>query len=442
MTAASGFKKYFSKKGLTKLFVEEIRYKSAQGIDHISTRTFEERLQENLEIILRKVCDGTYQFSQYREKLISRGPEKYPRLISIPTIRDKLVQKALAEILRLSFGAEMPLLHIIINEVILTYQSKLYDSVLRLDVKDFYPSIVHIHLLRKLRNKIRKKEILHLVKNAISRKTVSEPNKNVRNINPKGVPQGLSISNILANVYLSSIDAKYFAKSNLKYFRYVDDILVFCNETDIEIIHAELVKDFTDLGLDFHGREEKSSKSMSGKLIDGFGYLGYEFQNNKVTVRKKSINKLHESIINLFTNYKYSKTKDIQFLKWALDIRITGCIFNKSKYGWLFFFSQIDDLSQLGALDHFIQTQLKWFNIEGIKPKTFLRTYHEITQNLSKSKYVPNFDQLQINEKERILKDVFKLKNPPTSPHEIEYQFNKRLYKMVTELERDLGRTS
>ena len=338
MAASSDFRKYFSIKSLKKLFVQEIRYKSARGIDHVSTLTFEERLAENLKIIHHKVHDGTYQFSQYREKLLSRRSERTPRVISIPTIRDKLVQKALAEILTATFGGQIPLLHVIINDVISTYHSGLYDSILRLDVKDFYPSIVHIHLIKELRKKIRKKEILHLVDKAVSRKTVSQPNRKDRNINTKGVPQGLSISNILANIYLSPIDEKYSSNPTLKYFRYVDDILIFCNEADIETIHAKLERDCTKLGLDLHKKEDKSSKSTSGKILDGFGYLGYEFKSSKISVRKKSVDKLRESILRLLTNHKYSKPEDSEFLKWALNLRITGCIFNKSKYGWLFFF--------------------------------------------------------------------------------------------------------
>lgn len=441
MTASSDFRKHFSLKSLKKLFVQEIRYKSAKGIDHISTLTFEGKLPENLKIIYHKVQSGTYRFSQYREKLLSRGSEKTPRVISIPTIRDKLVQKALAEILKATFGSQTPLLHVIINDVISTYHSGLYDSVLRLDVKDFYPSIVHINLIKEIKKKIKKKEILYLIENAISQKTVSRPSKKDKNKATKGVPQGLSISNILANIYLSPIDIKYTAKQSIRYFRYVDDILIFCNEVDIKVIHEEFEKDFTDLGLDLH-KEDNISKSTLGKTADGFSYLGYEFKNSKISIRKKSVDKLRESILRLFTDYKYTKPEDIEFLKWALNLRITGCIFNKSKYGWLFFFSQIDDLALLGGLDHFIQTQLKRFNIAGLKPKTFLRTYHEIRQNLSKTTYIPNFDKFSTIQKQSILVDVFKLKNPPTAPHEIDFQFRRKIYKMVNDLERDLGGTS
>lgn len=442
MAAFRDFRKYFSKSGLKKLYIEEIRYKSARGIDHVSNLTFEGKLTENLDVIQRKVHNGTYQFSQYREKLISRGAKRTPRVISIPTIRDKLVQKALAEILKSSFGKQIPFLHDIIKDAISTYRSGLYKTVLRLDVEDFYPSILHDDLMRELRKKIRKKEVLQLISNAISRKTVSVPNRKDRNTTSEGVPQGLSISNILANIYLLPIDKKYSRDPKLKYYRYVDDILIFCDEADIATIRAEIDQDCKVRGLKLHKQEDNTSKSSVGTVADGFTYLGYEFKNSKITVRKKSINRLRESIISLLTNYKYSQTKNIDFLEWALNIRITGCIVDESKYGWLFFFSRINDLSLLGALDHFIQTQLKRFDISGLKTKTFLRTSFEMTKRLSKTTYIPNFDKFSIAEKQRLLTDVFKLRNPPTAPHEIEYQFKKVIYKTVRELERDLGRAS
>ncbi len=441
MSASKHFRMYFSKSSLLKIYTDEIRYKSARGVDRISNRLFQERLTENINIIYRKVHNGTYQFSQYREKLISRGAERYPRVISIPTIRDKLTQKAIAEILELSFGAQTPLLHSIINDVLLAYRSGLYQRVLRLDVKDFYPSIKHDLLMKKVHKKIKKKELLHLISNAISRRTVTQPSKS-KSVTNKGVPQGLSISNILANIYLLEMDKKYLNIPTIRYFRYVDDILIFCQEGDIDKIHAEITADCTTLGLNLHSDMNNPSKTSNASAADGFTYLGYQFNNTKITVRKKSIEHFRESIIKILTNYKYSDTQDLVFLKWALDLRITGCVFNKSKYGWLFFFSQIDDLSLLGSLDHFIQAQIKRFNVKQLKIKNFLKAYHEITKNLSKTTYVPNFDKLSVDEKHKILIDVFKFPNPRMSVQEIEYEFRRKIYKTVKELEKDLSRPS
>jgi RNA-directed DNA polymerase len=442
MSASRDFIRLFSKKHLSEIYLNEIRFKSAQGLDHIGNQAFEDRLTENLEIIYRKVHDRTYRFSQYREKLLSRGADKYPRVISIPTIRDKLTQKALAEVLRSTFGAKIPLLHSVLDEVISTYRAGLYTGVLRLDVKDFYPSIMHMFLFKEIRKKIKKGEILHLINNAISQQTVYRPDRNNKKLTNKGVPQGLSISNILANIYMSPLDNKYANISTIKYFRYVDDILVFCDIKDIKAVQDEITKDCEKLGLFLHSDKDNPSKALAGDLSNGFTYLGYSFDKLKVSVRKRSVDHLHESIIRLLTNYKYSKTHNIEFLKWGLNLRITGCIFNQSKYGWLFFFSQINDLTLLGSLDHFIKTQSKIFNVSKLKTKTFLKSYHEITRNLSKTTYIPNFDRLSVKDKHQILIQVFEYDNPRMSEKEIEYQFRNRIYKTVKELERDLARAS
>lgn len=442
MSASKHFKKYFTKKSLLKIYTDEIRYKSARGVDRISNRLFKGRIAENIDIIYRKVHNGTYQFSQYREKLLSRGAERKPRVISIPTIRDKLTQKAISEILELLFGAQTPLLHSIINDVIMTYRSGLYQSVLRLDVENFYPSIKHDLLIQKVRKKIKKKELLHLIDNAISQRTVAQPNSKDKRMVNKGVPQGLSISNILANIYLLELDNKYLNIPTIRYFRYVDDILIFCQQGDLYKLREEIANDCTLLGLNLHSEVNNPSKSSVSNIADGFTYLGYQFNNNKITVRKKSIDHFRESIIKIFTNYKYSDTQNLVFLKWALDLRITGCVFNKSKYGWVFFFSQIDDLSLLGSLDHFVQNQMKRFNITQFKTKTFLKAYHEITKNLSNTTYIPNFDKISVDEKNRILREVFEYPHPFLSVQDIEYEFRRKIYKTVKELEKDLSRPS
>ena len=441
MSASKYFRHFFTKKKLLDIYDGDIRYKSARGVDRISNRLFQERVGENVDIIYRKAHNGSYQFSQYREKLLSRGANRTPRVISIPTIRDKITQKAIAQILDLLFRAQTPFLHKIINDVIATYRSGLYQSVLRLDVRNFYPLIDHDILLDKVGKKIRKKELLHLIRNAVSQRTVARPNKKDTRKNDIGVPQGLSISNILANIYLLDMDDKYSSISTIRYCRYVDDILIFCQLSDVNQMRTEITADCSHLGLNLHSIDNPSKSSITD-ITDGFTYLGYDFNNSNITVRKKTVDRFRESLIKILTNYKYSETKNIDFLKWALNLRITGCVFNESKYGWVFFFSQIDDLSLLGDLDYFVKKQMKRFNITEFKPKTFLKAYHEITKNLSNTTYIPNFDRLEVTEKHKMLVDIFKYEHPHISQQDIEYEFRRRIYKTVKELERDISRPS
>ena len=164
MNASRLFKSIFTVKNLRNLYYTSIKYKSAIGIDRINSKVFEKNIDNNLEIICRKVPNGTYHFSAYREKLLSKGANKLPRIISIPTIRDKVVLRALFTILSKIYKKETPSLHELINNVNQTIRTKKYDSVIKMDVEDFYPSIHHQILLKQLSRRIRKKEIMQLIK--------------------------------------------------------------------------------------------------------------------------------------------------------------------------------------------------------------------------------------------------------------------------------------
>jgi len=442
MSASSEFKSVFQVSSLEDIYFSSVKFKSSIGIDRINTKAFEKDLKNHISIVRNKSLNGTYVFSQFREKLLSRGARRYPRVISIPTIRDKLTLKALFEILYSVYGKESPFLHKIVNEVAIAVSKGKYDGVLRLDVKDFYPSIRHDLLVTHLSKKIKKKEVLHLITNSISQQTVSKATARKKRYNQIGIPQGLSISNVLANVYMQPIDRKFSKRSSIQYFRYVDDILILCNQKRTEQIKNEIIGSCKDIGLTIHA--DDPAKIYEGEICSGFGYLGYVFNGSLVTVRKKSLENLRESIIKLLTNYKYSEKHDTKLLCWTLNTRITGCIFNETKYGWMFFFSQINDLQLLSTLDHFVKKQLIRFGIDPKKTKVkkFTRTYHEITMNLKNSKYIPNFDLLTLKEKREILRDIFGIKAKRMKSYEIEYQFKRKIFSTVKDLERDLGRPS
>lgn len=442
MLASQYFRKFFTKKHLREIYFSSVRYKVAVGIDNVNREIFEKNLDENIDIINRKTKKGTYKFTPYREKLVLRGPQKPPRVVSIPTIRDKLTLKALYEVLLKTYQSETPFVHQIINEICISLADCEYDCILRLDVKNFYPSIDHAFLFKKIHKRIRKNELLKILSNALQQPTVAKIIKDELSKNEVGIPQGLSISNILANIYFSEIDDKYSRNSSLKYFRYVDDILILCNCEDLDSIKAEIEADCKKINLDLH--EVDQEKSLKCNINDGFSYLGYVFENGKITVREKSIEHLRMSLLKLFTHFKYSDKRNLNMLKWSIDLRITGCIFNETKYGWLFFFSQINDLQLLKALDHFIQKMIIRFDIDTskIKFKKFTRAYHEITKNLSYTEYIPNFDELSVSQKSKILSHVFDFKWNALSANQVEYYFNKRIYQTIRDLEKDLARAS
>jgi len=435
------FNKNFKSKNIKKVFEESIRNKPSIGLDGINITVFEKKLDIELDIINRKIMNKTYNFSFYKEKLISKGRNKFPRVISIPTIRDKIVLKLIFNTLSEIYDSELSneIVHTTINNIIEDIQSKKFDSFIKLDMEDFYPSINHEILLKKIKRKTRKKEFIQILEYAIKQDTVKKSLKE-KYKSKIGVPQGLSISNILSSIYLIDFDKKHKSQPLYKYYRYVDDILILCKSSDINTIYEDIKKDTEDLKLTLHPLNENKHKSASGSITDKFYFLGYMYNNHLISVRESSKNNLHNSIINIFTQYKHSNSKNIKLLYWKLNLKITGCKFEDKKYGWLYFFSQINDKKLLFQLDRFVLNIFKKFSIifEEDKVKKFVRTYHEILKNRANTNYIPNFSILDEKEKRKILEEVFE-KNGLKS-YEIDFVFSKIIYKNIKEMEKDIQR--
>lgn len=126
MNAARYFRRYFSSNRLKNIYSDKIKYRATVGMDRITPAAFENKLDENVRLISQKVLSGKYKFTRYREVLISKGRGKEPRVISIPTIRDKLALSAYHQFLQSSFGATIqePLLHTILLKKRLKYYPK------------------------------------------------------------------------------------------------------------------------------------------------------------------------------------------------------------------------------------------------------------------------------------------------------------------------------
>ncbi|HBP6518135.1 TPA: RNA-directed DNA polymerase, partial [Pseudomonas aeruginosa] len=315
-------------------------------------------------------------------------------------------------------------------------------------VSDFYPSIDHHILLKKLRSKIRSPIVLNLIKSAITTPTVSKSSKS-DSANKKGVPQGLSISNALAAIYLIDIDKKFSNIPNAQYFRYVDDILILCNDKQKNNITRQIIKEFKSIDLTVHDPIVSPAKSSMGKLGERFDYLGYEFRNDTIkniitpitTARAGSIEKLKESLASIFTGYKHSKIKSLDFLTWRLNMRITGCVFQEKSRGWLFFFSEIKHETLLHQLDLYVDQLIKRFNVK-ISPKSFVRAFYEINRRRHITNYVPNFDRYTIPQMTAVLTDYFNKSVTGLTDEEIEYEFKKRIDRQSRELLVDLATNS
>src|SRR5690606_335181 len=113
-----------------------------------------------------------------------------------------------------------------VAKVIAEIKGEQFNYFLKLDVKEFYPSVNHAWLEEVLQRKIPSRKLRTLLMSAVKTPSLfaSESSKNKSNL--RGIPQGLAVSNALAELSVAHLDEAMTQIDDTAYFRYVDDILV------------------------------------------------------------------------------------------------------------------------------------------------------------------------------------------------------------------------
>lgn len=391
------FSSFFSIESLTDTFNQRIAGSTIRGVDGTTVKKFQRELDSEIQLISERALAGKYKFSRYKEKLIVKSARSLPRQISVPSVRDALALRALCDYLAANCPDRVPEPpHRYIKDISELIKDNPEDKCfVRLDIKNFYPTVCHNLLLNGLFKYGIDALALNLTTAAISSPTGKDA---IGTQNKRGIPQGLSVSNILASIYFKGFDNKWAKKQH--YFRYVDDILVICPKADSRKIMTELRQDLSKtLKLVAH----KPTKGGSGKtttktLTQGVDYLGYTISDQPLKVRKKSYRKVLDAIVKICTRHKFEKS-DAQFL-WKLNLRITGCTFNERSVGWVFYFRQMNDMDQLHRLDGFVKQMLRKYGRSDLESKVlnFVKTYREIRFNRKDTKYIPNFDKYTLDD--------------------------------------------
>ena len=204
----------------------------APGIDGVSFEAIEAQgVEAFLEQIQDELSQRTYTPLPARRKGIPKDGGKI-RVLSIPAIRDRVVQGALKLILEPVFEADFQAgsfgyrpkrtAHEAINRVaqaIVQQKTRVID----VDLRSYFDNVRHDLLLAKVAQRVNDAEVMHLLK--IMLKASGQ----------QGVPQGGVISPLLSNLYLTEVDrmlerAKETTRCGrytyIEYARFADDMVI------------------------------------------------------------------------------------------------------------------------------------------------------------------------------------------------------------------------
>lgn len=280
---------------------------SVGGIDGMTIIEFEKEKRKEIPKLAEELKTGSWKPQPYMEIEVAKtkNPEEI-RKLGMTAIRDKIVQHAIKSVIEPRYekifmgnsygyrpgkGATKA-----IRRVLAECCKKQYKFVLRLDIDNFFDTIDHEILQKRLIATGTEAEIVRLIMLCIKMGKVKQ--NSLEWVETEyGTPQGAVLSPILSNLYLHSFD-QFAVSKNVPYVRYADDFL-FLTETKEQ---AEEILAKTEAHL-----KEKLKLSLNQppeiiNLKDGFDFLGITVKDNKASIREKKRADLTDRINTLEFN--------------------------------------------------------------------------------------------------------------------------------------------
>lgn len=211
----------------------------AKGVDGISARQFKANLEFHLDRILLDVKRSSYRYSRLRPFFIPKKNGR--RVICVPTIADRLVQRTVAQYLakvdRLRLLNEVSYGFILergvakaVKEAKAIRTSR--EWVLKTDIQSFFDRIDRTKLKEQIRRRLGRHSLVPFLSAAVDcelRPASPEEAKELKSLGIRvglGLRQGMPLSPLLANLCLADFDRAAIA-AKYKIIRYADDLILF-----------------------------------------------------------------------------------------------------------------------------------------------------------------------------------------------------------------------
>lgn len=412
---------------------------------------FRRNLQAQLRFVNARLRRLDYSFTAYLQLLQSKGAGRSPREISLPAVRDRIALRVMAAYLRTvapDTSVELP--QSVVARVIGAMTEHSPAFFLRMDVQAFYPSIDHRWLQSRLAQRMPRADMVAQYMRAVTTPSLTTSQRYRGQVVARGVPQGLSISNALAELSVQHVDAAARSIAGVHYFRFVDDILMLGEEAALREAEELVIVELERAGLAAHTLGS-GDKYALGSVESGFDFLGYQFEWPRVTVRRGSVQRLEASLVKAFTHYKYARdqaTTQSQLnrarerLQWRVNLLVSGCVYEQTRRGWLVYFSQIRHQQLLAHLDYLVESLKRRHRVDELELKSFRRSYrYAVSPNQDKHGFVPNFDAYTVDEMRALLKLQF-LDAAQVAKFDdatVTRVFSRRIRATVSQLERDIA---
>jgi len=362
--------KVFRRDVLWRAWVEVRRNGGAAGIDRTTLAMVEEYgVDRLLGEVATDLREGSYRPSAARRVFIPKPGSTERRPLSIPTVRDRVVQAALKIVLEPIFEADMvdcsfgfrprrsahDALQVLIDEC---WRGRRW--VVETDIANCFEAIPHEKLVAAVEERVSDQGLLKLLR-AMLRAGVMEDGSVRRPVT--GTPQGGVASPLLANIYLHRVDRSWDVREHGVLVRYADDLVVMCHSrAQAEAALAQLTAMLAKLGL-----QPKAAKTRIVQLAVGgesFDFLGFHHRLVQSQGRrgrrgvvflarwpaKKAIQHARDRVRELTDRSRL-----------LLPVEVVTEQVNRFLRGWAAYFRFGNSADQFDKINGYVRMRLAWF---------------------------------------------------------------------------------
>ena len=356
--------KIISRDNLNNVYRRVKANKGSHGIDGMTVDELLQYLKENGQNLRKSLLKGRYKPKPVRRVEIPK-PDGGIRLLGIPTVVDRVIQQAIAQILipiyekkfsNNSYGFRPKRSAKQAVEKCRDYINAGCKWTVDLDLAKYFDTINHDKLIRTISEDIKDGRVIFLILKYLQSGVMVN---GVVMDTEAGVPQGGSLSPLLANIMLNELDIE-LSKRGLNFVRYADDCNIYVKSRKAANRVMKSITRFIEKKLKLKVNRDKNTVDKPWRLK----FLGFSFYSGKDGCRIR----IHPESVNKFK----AKLKELTSRSNAMNMGYRFLKLKQAIVGWVNYYAIADMNKSVKELDEWLRRRVRmcfWKQWKRIKTK-------------------------------------------------------------------------